>query len=390
MPMGPGPGLASTTVGRGITMPGAAQARPQLPTEIGGGLEAGSALRPAMQTAPEAPGEGGLAGLLKATGIDPAAEAERIRKQAEGVYGVRPEQRTPLESEIARLKRGLEPKETRWYDRLSELVPYLSEQRIRPGEQGLAGGLGRIASAGAQMRKAGETREEAQRKQLSELQAKLAEMDQASKAKIFEAGLGAEQRAREAQARTGQLGVGLEGVAATREGQVSSAASATADRALRERLAQLELDARAAEGVANRASEVERARISAAAQNRPGETERLLASFEALKGADPKKAAEFLETVERLKGAGKGITERQDLNELKALQASLQKQVGDYTLPKATRDAAAAQLNEVNAKLGQMAGISTPTGGAPLYATNPQTKERIMSTDGGKTWQPAR
>jgi hypothetical protein len=27
---------------------------------------------------------------------------------------------------------------------------------------------------------------------------------------------------------------------------------------------------------------------------------------------------------------------------------------------------------------------------APQYATNPQTKERIMSTDGGKTWTPVR
>jgi hypothetical protein len=27
---------------------------------------------------------------------------------------------------------------------------------------------------------------------------------------------------------------------------------------------------------------------------------------------------------------------------------------------------------------------------APQYATNPQTKERIMSTDGGKTWNPVR
>lgn len=29
-------------------------------------------------------------------------------------------------------------------------------------------------------------------------------------------------------------------------------------------------------------------------------------------------------------------------------------------------------------------------GGDPVYATNPKTKERVMSTDGGKTWQPAK
>ena len=27
---------------------------------------------------------------------------------------------------------------------------------------------------------------------------------------------------------------------------------------------------------------------------------------------------------------------------------------------------------------------------APIYATNPQTNQRIMSTDGGKTWQETR
>lgn len=36
-------------------------------------------------------------------------------------------------------------------------------------------------------------------------------------------------------------------------------------------------------------------------------------------------------------------------------------------------------------------GAQTPTGTqAPIYATNPTTKERIMSTDGGKTWTKAR
>jgi hypothetical protein len=25
----------------------------------------------------------------------------------------------------------------------------------------------------------------------------------------------------------------------------------------------------------------------------------------------------------------------------------------------------------------------------PIYAANPQTKQRIVSNDGGKTWQPA-
>jgi hypothetical protein len=34
--------------------------------------------------------------------------------------------------------------------------------------------------------------------------------------------------------------------------------------------------------------------------------------------------------------------------------------------------------------------IAPPAAVATQYATNPQTKERIMSTDGGKTWNPVR
>ena len=58
--------------------------------------------------------------------------------------------------------------------------------------------------------------------------------------------------------------------------------------------------------------------------------------------------------------------DRQDLAELKALQGNLQKQIENYVLPKGVRDAAAAQLQQVNAKLAQMAGLDgapTPTGG---------------------------
>ena len=59
--------------------------------------------------------------------------------------------------------------------------------------------------------------------------------------------------------------------------------------------------------------------------------------------------------------------ERQDLAELKTLQGNLQKQVENYMIPKTQRDAAALQLQQVNAKLAQMAGLggaTVPTGGA--------------------------
>jgi hypothetical protein len=72
----------------------------------------------------------------------------------------------------------------------------------------------------------------------------------------------------------------------------------------------------------------------------------------------------------RFIAAGRGpqtAGDRQDLNELKALQGNLQKQIENYALPKGVRDAAAAQLQQVNAKLAQMAGLDgapIPTGGA--------------------------
>lgn len=58
--------------------------------------------------------------------------------------------------------------------------------------------------------------------------------------------------------------------------------------------------------------------------------------------------------------------ERQDLAELKTLQGNLQKQVENYMIPKPQRDAAAIQLQQVNAKLAQMAGLdgaAAPAGG---------------------------
>lgn len=58
--------------------------------------------------------------------------------------------------------------------------------------------------------------------------------------------------------------------------------------------------------------------------------------------------------------------DRQDLAELKTLQANLQKQVENILLPKPQRDAAATQLNQVNARIAQMAGLAgevAPTGG---------------------------
>ena len=85
---------------------------------------------------------------------------------------------------------------------------------------------------------------------------------------------------------------------------------------------------------------------------------------------DPNKAKEWLTMQAQAQAAGRppqtGV-DRQDLAELKTLQANLQKQVENILLPKPQRDAAATQLNQVNARIAQMAGLdgaTAPTGGA--------------------------
>lgn len=107
------------------------------------------------------------------------------------------------------------------------------------------------------------------------------------------------------------------------------------------------------------AQEVE-AGAKATTAGRPTETTRTLQEF----GLAP-----TLESLSALAGARQPVVsgERQDLAELKTLQGNLQKQVENYMIPKTQRDAAALQLQQVNAKLAQMAGIggaTVPTGGA--------------------------
>jgi len=51
------------------------------------------------------------------------------------------------------------------------------------------------------------------------------------------------------------------------------------------------------------------------------------------------------------------------------------------------KPSAAAQIPTTAAP---RAAAAAPAASAPMYARNPQTNERVMSTDGGKTWNPVR
>lgn len=78
-----------------------------------------------------------------------------------------------------------------------------------------------------------------------------------------------------------------------------------------------------------------------------------------------------------------GSGERQDLGELKALQTNLQKQMENFAVPAAQRQAAAEQLIAVNAKISQMAGIGSIAGGKTMSMADVKT----TAASSGKTEQ---
>jgi hypothetical protein len=146
------------------------------------------------------------------------------------------------------------------------------------------------------------------------------------------------------------------------------------------------------EGAQNRAQNERFEILRRATANQPGEAERIEAQYNRLKATNPAEAEQYLQRIERIKGLGKGISERQDVNELKALISSLKDQADPTkNFDKSSREQASVLLKQAQDKLAQMSGLGG--GGtrsqAPMYAKNPKTNERIMSTDGGQTWKPA-
>lgn len=86
------------------------------------------------------------------------------------------------------------------------------------------------------------------------------------------------------------------------------------------------------------------------------------------------------------RGAGKGLEERQDFNTLKLKATMIQNELKDMIGDTPRKQQLQQDLNDIYRQLG---GAATPSAGQPIYARNPTTNERIMSTDGGKTWKPA-
>lgn len=103
----------------------------------------------------------------------------------------------------------------------------------------------------------------------------------------------------------------------------------------------------------------------------------------------------FLEAFEALKGGG-AITEIEGSKGTQAIMR-MNKAQSEKEYVKAARelqDIVRKGVERAKAKAGGAApsGGAAPTAApqAPMYARNPSTGERIMSTDGGVTWNPAR
>lgn len=102
------------------------------------------------------------------------------------------------------------------------------------------------------------------------------------------------------------------------------------------------------------------------------------------------KAQTFLPQVEKLKGMGAlSDAEGKKLTAaVGALDINMKQSEFDAQVAKIKADLKAARERAASRTKGAVP--TTPASQAPIYAVNPTTKERLMSTDGGNTWTQAR
>ena len=162
--------------------------------------------------------------------------------RARGIYGLSDEERRIYDEREARLKQP--PKEQRWYERLGALAPYLAQQRIDPGRGGIAGGLGRIGLAGAQLGAAEKTEEDKRRSALEALQNQRLQAMRTGREKIYEAGRTAEETAAQRGFKKEELDIGRGGLDVQRDRTRSAAETAEYDRRSRERMSLAEIASR--------------------------------------------------------------------------------------------------------------------------------------------------
>jgi hypothetical protein len=91
----------------------------------------------------------------------------------------------------------------------------------------------------------------------------------------------------------------------------------------------------------------------------------------------------YFDGFQAYRNAQTGSGERQDLNELKALQKVYSDSVKDLTAPKEQRERDAVLLQGVNAKISQMAGIGSIAGGKTMSMAD----VKATAASSGKTEQ---
>jgi hypothetical protein len=183
----------------------------------------------------------------------------------------------------------------------------------------------------------------------------------------------ADMKVAEAELKISELRSGIQKERATQE-----------DRAEQRQISREQMQSQERIAAANRAA-------SAALRNLPGPEQQMIErAIKSLMDANPGMA--YHEAYDKARGSGKGLAERQDVAELRALITSLKDQADPMkNFDKSSREQASVLLKQAQDKLAQMSGVGGGSTGsqAPMYAKNPKTGERIMSTDGGQTWKPA-
>lgn len=208
----------------------------------------------------------------------------------------------------------------------------------------------------------------AQQAALMKAQEELAGIDVTQRGKYFEAGAAERQRAEEARRAGLTAGANVLGTMSQSEAAAEQLRS---------------LEARAA---AENISREKIAQIQAAAGNNSTEAERIFAEYARRRRTDPADAEQYLDTITRIKGGGKQES-RLAFEALKARQTALLQELQDPLTPPQRKTEVRQELSKVQAAMDKSAGLE-PTA-TPIYAVNPTTKQRIMSTDGGQTWKPA-
>lgn len=304
-------------------------------------------------------------GILSQIGRDPAAEeAARRREAEEYMRESLAKQRGVREQGIESIRASMAERFDPELQRREAIKQFLLSARGR--------GFGDVIGAGArgsiayQQQQAEQQR--AQQAALMKAQEELAGIDVTQRGKYFEAGAAERQRAEEARRAGLTAGANVLGTMSQAEAAAEQLRS---------------LEARAA---AENISRETIAKIQAAAGNNSTEAERIFAEYSRRRQTDPADAEQYLDTITRIKGGGKQES-RLAFESLKARQTALLQELQDPLTPPQRKTEVRQELAKVQAAMDKQAGLE-PTA-TPIYAVNPTTKQRIMSTDGGQTWKPA-